>query len=488
MHNIGKPCYRDDRRIEMTAYMGPRRAGKRKFNEKYGNPRDPEEGYQSFWTDAVFQDYKDAGFTFLIPEGDAFFGTRITEEGIVEEPDFTKSDLYFFIKEAEKHGLMVYPSCRILLDKIARQPGKLNDSEKEVIRNFVKTITEQFSDICKGILLTDEPGIKAAEHIREIIAYVNELAPELDVFTSMLPIYGTVDSYDPKYDKDEYKDVPITIEMREEAYQNYIDTYGDILGEFAYDFYPMNCGATDTLSPTFYKNLEMAAKSGLEKGFPIAITLQAFRMDAHYDPATGKGNEIFRTTSYEDIRYQVYSSLAFGVRRIGYFTFWQHYNEGDAEVFPTSMVVYDEAEESGYRKTSMYDAVKKVNEQIKAFDHVFLRFNWKGCRVVKKSDDYNIQLVNGGYEQGMLKEVSAVRDALVGCFENPEDGREGYWIVNAHNPYFYEWNKVKLCFAGASHIQYYRAGRECCAQLEDDGSFSIRLGAGEGIFIIPYTE
>ena len=41
----GRPLYEDDRRIEMTAYMGPRRAGKRFFNGTYGNPRDPEEGY-----------------------------------------------------------------------------------------------------------------------------------------------------------------------------------------------------------------------------------------------------------------------------------------------------------------------------------------------------------------------------------------------------------------------------------------------------------
>ena len=52
----GKPVYQDDRRIEMTAYMGPRRAGKRFFNNEYGNPRDCEDGYQEFWTDEVFED------------------------------------------------------------------------------------------------------------------------------------------------------------------------------------------------------------------------------------------------------------------------------------------------------------------------------------------------------------------------------------------------------------------------------------------------
>ncbi len=488
MHNIGKPSYKNDRRIEMTAYMGPRRAGKRFFNEHYGDPRDPKDGYPEFWTEQVFQDYKDAGFTFLIPEGDAFFGMRLASDGYEHEPDFIKSDLYRFVKKAEKHGLDVYPSCQMLLDKIAKKPGKLEPWEKEIIGQFVKTMASHFPETCKGVLLTDEPSVQASGHIEEIIAYIKDVAPDMDVFVSMLPIYGCVGSYQEKYDTEEFKNKPITIGMREEAYQNYIDTYGKIMGEFAFDYYPMQCNAKDTLAPTFYMNLEMAAKSGLEHGFPIAVTLQSFCMDAHYNPETGRGERIYTVPSYEDVRYQVYSSLAFGVRRIGYFTFWQHYNESSAEVFPTAMVVYDEAEECGYRKTSIYDAVKKVNEQITSFDHVFLRFNWKGCRVVRKSDDENIQLVSGGYNQGMLRDVSSLRDTLVGCFENPEDGREGYWVVNAQNPYFFEWNEVKLRFDDATHIQYYRAGKEYNVGLDNDGIFNIRLGAGEGIFIIPYIE
>ena len=71
--------------MEMTAYMGPRRAGKRNFNGIYGNPRDPKAGFPEFWDDAVFEAYKAAGMTFLLPDGDAFYGTRVTENGIVGE-------------------------------------------------------------------------------------------------------------------------------------------------------------------------------------------------------------------------------------------------------------------------------------------------------------------------------------------------------------------------------------------------------------------
>lgn len=48
MAKQGKTSYADDRRIEITAYMGPRRAGKRNFDEAYGNPRDNAEGYARY--------------------------------------------------------------------------------------------------------------------------------------------------------------------------------------------------------------------------------------------------------------------------------------------------------------------------------------------------------------------------------------------------------------------------------------------------------
>ena len=77
-----KPIYQNNRRIDITAYMGPRRAGKRDFNGAYGeNPRDPKEGYPSFICDDVFTLYKEAGMNFLMPEADAFYGQIITEIG-----------------------------------------------------------------------------------------------------------------------------------------------------------------------------------------------------------------------------------------------------------------------------------------------------------------------------------------------------------------------------------------------------------------------
>ena len=485
----GRPQYADDRRLEATAYMGPRRAGKRKFNEAYGNPRDNAAGYREFWDDAVFEAYKAAGFTFLIPEGDAFYGTHITETGEECVPAFEESDLYRFLQRAQRHGLPVYPSQAELMYIMARRDEGMSNDDRALVQNMVKTLREHFPDTVKGLLLTDEPTMKHRRAVASCVECVREVAPDWDLFISMLPIYGTAEMFGADMQSARFKDREVTLEMKEKEYSQYIRVYGKLLGEFSFDYYAFNCDAgAETLSATYFRNLELAAEGAREHGFTMSTTLQACRMDRGYDPATGKAERIiFRDVTYEDMRWQVYAALAFGARRLGYFTFWQHYNEGRFETFPTAMVVYDEAEPCGWRKTAIYDAVKKVNEQVHACDHVFLRFVWRGCRTVNKSGDENMALVKGDYTAGSLSAVDATRDTLIGCFENPDDGRDGYWLVNAHNPYFYEWSELTAHFQSATRAVYWRGGREHDVALEN-GVLRLRLGAGEGVFVIPYSE
>jgi hypothetical protein len=53
--------------------------------------------------------------------------------------------------------------------------------------------------------------------------------------------------------------------------------------------------------------------------------------------------------------------LAFGAGRLGYYTFWSHYNIGVDLVHTNAMLLYDPSDEKGYRTTEIYDAVKKAD-------------------------------------------------------------------------------------------------------------------------------
>lgn len=485
------PFFNDDRRIDITAYAGPRRAGKRTYNGKYGeNPRDDKNGYPSFFTDEVFELYKDAGMNFLMPEADAFFEKNVTKTGFVKEQDFEKSDLYAYMKMAEKHGLDVYPADENIFGVMTHQEGSFGEKEKKIIRHFVETVQKYCPKSFRGIMLTDEPTYHSVGRIKKIMDYlhsdeIKSIKPDIKIYSSMLPMYAPLWSFSPKHsDKTQCREFKFNPE-REEAFAEYVEKCAGAIGEFCCDYYPL--GIDGWLSPGFYRNLELTAEYGKKGNYPIAITLQSVRMDSGYDPISGRAQKSGCTPTYEDMRFQVYSALAFGVTRIGYFTFWQLFHESTNEMFMKAMVNYEPSEEKGYRVSEIYYAVKEVNEEILAMDHIFLRYKWQGCRVVRKSRDRNIRLVKGDYKDGCVTELTASRDLLLGCFQKEDDGTEGYWIVNAHNPYRLEVNEVELCFEGAERLLYYRKGREYDVPL-NNGRFSIRLGVGEGVFAIPYKS
>lgn len=491
-----KVTYSDDRQLDLTAYLGPRRAGKNYYNGVYGAyPLDPKEGYPSFITDEIFQLYKDAGLNFLMPEGDAYYGQRVTADGLVAEPDFEKSDLYHYMEVARRNGLDVYPTSEELFMHIGHAEGSIGEEEKAHIKEMVQTLEAYFPDVFRGIMVTDEPNYKQVGRVKSIMDYlrseeIRAIKSDLKIFTSMLPIYGELATFGPEYDTDGSANIK-AIEDRRKAYQYYIDSCAEAMGEFSFDFYPLLYD--NRISPWYYMNLEMAAKRCKADNIPLAVTLQSCRFDVTINEKTGRSAVAYRVPNYYDMRWQVYSALAFGVSRIGYYTFWPHYKIWSETAQPTAMLVPEPSEEKGYRKTEIYAAVQEMNHEMLAFDHVFLRFRWQGCIVVRKSMARNIRNVEAEYQDDVLKSVTASRDFLVGCMENPEDEVKGYWFVNAANPYRYQVNDVEVMLKGVTKMTYYRKGKEYDILLEQvmkkDGAYGkwqIRLGIGEGIFAIPY--
>lgn len=494
-----KSQYADDRSLDITAYLGPRRAGKNFYNGVYGAcPLDPEDGYPSFITDEVFQLYKEAGLNFLMPEGDAFYGQRLTKDGFVEEPDFEKSDLYYYMEVAERNGLGVYPTSEELFGKICRGEGEIGEKEKKHIKDMVATIQKYFPKTFWGLMVTDEPPYQCVGRVQSVMDYlrseeIRSIKPDLKIFASMLPMYGALLTLGPENQNSCAKSINEAIQRRKSAYEYYLNLCADAMGEFSFDFYSFIYESQ--ISPWYYTNLEMAAKKCKMNDIPLAITLQACRLDDKVNEKTGRARVVYRTPNYLEMRWQVYSALAFGASRLGYYTFWTHYAMGTVLRQPDAMVVYEPSEECGYRTTGIYDAVKKVHTEILQFDHVFLRFKWQGAKVVRKSLERNIRNVDGDYDGSSLISHSASRDMLVGCMLNPEDGKEGFWIVNADNPFHFQVNDVELIFKDTKKITYYRTGKEYEADLEQVikdgetcGKWKVRLGAGEGIFVIPQGE
>ena len=129
----GVPTYEDDEYIELAAFCGPRRAGYVIWNGTGpGHPEDPEEGWDSFITEKDFQDYKDAGFTYVMNEGDANYS-----------PNFEGSECQRYMEIAEKLGIPVVVCSGHLIQMASTPDYRLTEENKQFLDKYSRLTKKQ---------------------------------------------------------------------------------------------------------------------------------------------------------------------------------------------------------------------------------------------------------------------------------------------------------------------------------------------------------
>ena len=141
------------------------------------------------------------------------------------------------------------------------------------------------------------------------------------------------------------------------------------------------------------------------------------------------------------------------------------------------------------KPTETYYKVSEANAAIRAWDHIYMNYEWRGTSAVEGSIDqtglfdclkYNVEID----ETYALKNASSNYDVLVGHFED-EDGRRGYMVTNSTNPHDEQTADVSLTFSskyqGALVIQN---GEEKVVTLQK-GELSLEVDATGAAFVIP---
>lgn len=461
----GVPSYEDDVQIELSAYSGPRKAGYRNFNNAPGtHPEDPEGGWEGWITEEAFRDYMDCGFTYVLADYDAKYDTNVPFEG---------SDTQEYMELAEKMGLDVVISSEQLTLMTSSDDYRLNDDLKVMLSEMVDNLSQY--ECFKGFSFRDEPNYPWAKTFGEVQDYLLEKNPDLFFFTSMLPIYGDPIRFTDNYDG-----------SVENAYKDYIHAFADATGTFFYDSYPLylNSVTNETrLDDTWLQNLRIVAESAKEKDFEPGITIQSCAF-GEWDKENVQ--EYKRATNTKaDISFQVYSSLAYGMKYITYFTYWEHINSSYAEEFYSAMVMYPEKKGGEPIKTDAYYAVKEVNEEIKKFDHIFMKYDWEGTMgVTKEGAQKSLMLAQAGnYTSPRIQSVTATDETIIGCMKD-KDGYDGFMIVNMTDPGKKLSDSVTVTFKKATKAIVYVKGEEQTVELEN-GTYTFDLASGEGVFVIP---
>lgn len=467
----GTPTYADDKQIELSAYCGPRRAGYRYWNGFYGeHPEDPAGGWDGWITKEAFQDYLDCGFTYVLSEYDALYDHSYKKNATVD--NFKDSDLYEYMEIAEEVGLPVVVAANQLVNLASSTDYRLSEEHKEFLAQMVEDLSQY--KMFKGVTFRDEPDVNMAKTFGAVYDYLNTLKPDMFYFTSLLPIYCS-----------DITRFSSTQTDKEAAYKEYIEAFSSETNAFVYDSYPLFYdpvqGAT-SLEETWYQNLRLVAESAKANGHDAGIAIQS----CAFGNAGGEQSFHKRAVSTKaDVTFQLYTSLAYGMKHFSYFTYWEHWSEGDGEDFYTAMVEYPEKNGQEPIKTDAYYAVKEANEEIKKFDHVFLNFNWEGTMALTKENKaLNTALkMAGDYQSPRVSAVTATDDTIIGSMKD-KDGYDGYWIVNATDPGHNLSDSVTITFREATSAIAYVKGEEQTITLAD-GTYTFDLGSGEAVFVIP---
>ncbi len=142
-----------------------------------------------------------------------------------------------------------------------------------------------------GLYLKDEPNSASFPQLAYVNQRILQQAPHAIPYVNLFPTYATPEQLgSPSY---------------EEHVEEFITTVKPRV--ISYDHYAL---VGDGLRPDYYRNLEIIRRASLKHGIPFWYILQVTPHGSYRDPSEG------------ELRWQVYTSLAYGCQGILYFTYF----------------------------------------------------------------------------------------------------------------------------------------------------------------------
>jgi hypothetical protein len=306
---------------------------------------------------AALREMKAAGFNlagFIAPEGlDAVAGTGL--KGIVSDPSTTVTDAV----------------------------GRLPESE---IAQRVKTLTDRVGShpAVFGYYLRDEPAADAFEGLAKWSAAFRAAAPTALPYINLFPNYAS----------------PTPVGGG--TYEEYIESFVRVVKPpfLSYDNYSMM--EDGSLRDGYFENLETVRSAALRHKLPFWNVVLS---NAHFR---------YAEPSNSSLSFQVFTTLAYGARGIGYYTYftpkWGNYRLAPIDQFG--------------HKTPTWDLLRRVNLQI-----------LKLAPIYSKLQSVNVfhhpQVPKGGRGLASSRFVAELNggNLMAGEFEGPQ-GRPAIMVVN----------------------------------------------------------
>ena len=329
-----------------------------------------------------------------------------------------------------------------------------------------------YKDIITGVHICDEPSKEHYERYAKesLIEDFKKVYPNADYIVNLIPV--TAGSHNYGYD----------------TYEELVDDYAQkIMSKFdkAYislDFYPFH---TIAITPDFYilQNYELIANTAKEYNAEKTMILQA-ATSAEFEAELSEG----------DMRWQVYTALAFGADNLQYYCYSVPCS---TEEDGTTTYRYDKCIlKPDDTPSQLYYYVQEINNEIQGMASAVLSYDWDKTIGISGSEEMSLRVSSLEYDENLEKakfhnakyfeNATSTHDLIVSRFISEEYG-EAYMLVNFAERE--KSNAVNAQFKDCGAVAIYGGkgfdGTPRIVELADDGTLALNLQYGEGVFIVP---
>ena len=197
---------------------------------------------------------------------------------------------------AQRHGL------RGLLTADLLSPAALDDpKQREALDALIERVKKH--PAFYAYHLSDEPSAPAFPALGRLVAHLRERDPEHLAYINLLPTYANNEQLGTKGAK-------------VEAYTEHLRQYVEIVRPslLSYDHYQL---ANEGDATDYFLNLALVREKAMASGLPFLNIVQA----ASWVPAENASPQSPRVPTPDEMRFLVYSTLAYGAQGISYYVY-----------------------------------------------------------------------------------------------------------------------------------------------------------------------
>ncbi len=306
------------------------------------------------------------------------------------------------------------------------RPAALDDpAKRQELDKMISAVREQ--PAMEAYFLRDEPSASEFKNLARLVAYITERDNKHLTYINLLPSYSFAGV--PKY---------------EEYIRGFIKTVHPQLISYAH--YPFLKTAD---LPEYFLNLAVVRREALAAKLPFMTIIQASDFDHNW-----------RLPTASELRWSVYTSLAYGSKGISYFLYWGPKHFGG---------LYQDG-----KSTELLPAAVKLNKEIKALSGVLAPLRSTGV--------YNTNPIPIGTAQipgAAPIKISSHGQFTIGLMEDSA-GHRYCLLVNRD---YKKEQTATIAFRNARLVQELNRSTGKFKKLGDSdwfGRYSIKLAAGDG--------